>query len=198
MRPFPRVFSSVAAGALLLLVVVACGSDDATSDAQVADESTALQTTVADDGDESGDDAGAADEGTADDAPADDAAQDSPAVSEGTATLTLANGDTLEFASVLCVLEPQMAAGSEILFTATSYEDPGLDITQFGDEGTITGTASITVYNGDYDTLWEANSMFGTPVELVLDGNTITGSGSFLEAGDPINPPVDGEIVATC
>lgn len=198
MRPFPRVFSSVAAGALLLLVVVACGSDDATSDAQVADESTALQTTVADDGDESGDDAGAADEGTADDAPADDAAQDSPAVSEGTATLTLANGDTLEFASVLCVLEPQMAAGSEILFTATSYEDPGLDITQFGDEGTITGTASITVYNGDYDTLWEANSMFGTPVELVLDGTTITGSGSFLEAGDPINPPVDGEIVATC
>ena len=104
----------------------------------------------------------------------------------------------LEFASVLCVLEPQTAAGSEILFTATSYEDPGLDITQFGDEGTITGTASITVYNGDYDTLWEANSMFGTPVELVLDGNTITGSGSFLEAGDPINPPVDGEIVATC
>ena len=54
------------------------------------------------------------------------------------------------------------------------------------------------MYNGAYDTLWEANSMFGTPVELALDGTTITGTGSFLEAGDPGNPPVDGEIVATC
>jgi hypothetical protein len=121
-----------------------------------------------------------------------------PAADGGRATLTLANGETLEFGSVLCMLEPQMAAGSEILFTATSYEDPGLDITQFGDEGTITGVASISVYNGAYDTLWEANSMFGTPVELALDGTTITGTGSFLEAGDPGNPPVDGEIVATC
>jgi hypothetical protein len=41
-----------------------------------------------------------------------------------------------------------MAAGSEILFTATSYGDPGLDITQFGDKVTITGVASISVYDG--------------------------------------------------
>ena len=46
------------------------------------------------------------------------------------------NGETIEFSSVLCTLEPQMAAGSEILFTAVSYGDPGLDITQFGDDPT--------------------------------------------------------------
>ena len=197
-----RVLRSVAVGALVV-GVVACGSDDATTDPPAAVESAPVQSTVTDDDDQASADAGASDEGTsddaaADDAAADDAAQESPTGSGGTATLTLANGETLEFASVLCALEPQTAAGSEILFTATSYEDPGLDITQFGDDGTITGVASISVYNGAYDTLWEANSMFGTPVELALDGTTITGTGSFLEAGDPSNPPVEGEIIANC
>ncbi len=121
-----------------------------------------------------------------------------PASEGGGATLTLANGETIEFASVLSALEPQMAAGSEILFTVTSYDDPGLDITQFGDEGTITGVASISVYDGDYETLWEANSMFGSEVELSLDGSTIRGTGSFLEGGDISNEAVDGEVVANC
>ncbi len=91
-----------------------------------------------------------------------------------------------------------MAAGSEILFTATSYDDPGLDITQFGDEGTITGVASISVYDGDFETLWEASSMFGQPVELTLDGSTIRGTGSFLPGPDLIGDAVDGEVVANC
>ncbi len=112
--------------------------------------------------------------------------------------MTLANGETFEFATVLCSPEPQMAAGSEILFSAVSNEDLGLDITQFGDDGTITGVASISVDDGDYQTLWEANSMFGSTVELVLDGSTLRGTGSFLEGGDISNETVEGEVVATC
>ena len=121
-----------------------------------------------------------------------------PATSGGGATLTLANGETFEFPTVLCTLEPQTAAGSEILFTATSYDDPGLDITQFGDDGTITGVATISVYDGDFETLWEANSMFGSPVELTLDGSTIRGSGSFLPGGENLAEAVEGEVVANC
>ncbi len=112
--------------------------------------------------------------------------------------MTLANGETFEFPTVLCALEPQTAAGSEILFTATSYDDPGLDITQFGDEGTITGVASISVYDGDFETLWEANSMFGSPVELTLDGSTIRATGSFLPGPDLMGESVEGEVVANC
>lgn len=121
-----------------------------------------------------------------------------PESSGGGATLTLANGETFEFPTVLCALESQMSAGSEILFTATSYDDPGLDITQFGDEGTITGVASISVYDGDYETVWEANSMFGSPVELTLDGSTIRGTGSFLPGPDLTGESVEGEVVANC
>ncbi len=112
--------------------------------------------------------------------------------------MTLANGETFEFPTVLCSLESQMSAGSEILFTATSYDDPGLDITQFGDEGTITDVASISVYDGDFETLWDANTMFGSSVELTLDGTTIRGTGSFLPGPDLIGDAVDGEVVANC
>jgi hypothetical protein len=116
------------------------------------------------------------------------------------AVLTLANGETFEF-GILCTLEPQMAAGSEILFTAVSYDTPGLDITQFGDDGTVTGIATISVYDGDFETLWEAGSFydaFGGSIELSLDGSTIRGSGSFFPGGDIAVTPVDGEIVAEC
>jgi hypothetical protein len=99
---------------------------------------------------------------------------------------------------VLCSLEPQMAAGSEILFSATSYDDPGLDITQFGDTGTITGIASISVYDGNYETLWDASSMLGTDVELTLDGSTIRGTGNFVEGEDYGGETVEGEVVADC
>jgi hypothetical protein len=184
----------------LLLAVAACGSDDDSSDS-AADAPVATEAATADD------------DATTDTAPSDadasgseDDASDSsgdPATPPadgggGGATLTLDNGETIEFSSVLCTLEPQMAAGSEILFTAVSYGDPGLDITQFGDEGTITGVASISVYDADYESLWEANTMFGSEVELTLDGSTIRGTGSFLEGGDIANAPVSGEIVANC
>ncbi len=177
----------------LAVLAVACGSDGDTSDAATNDSA------VVDDG------AGEATD-TTQAAPPEDTAPEAteaeqapaPESSGGGATLTLANGETFEFPTVLCSLESQMSAGSEILFTATSYDDPGLDITQFGDEGTITDVASISVYDGDFETLWEANSMFGSPVELTLDGSTIRGTGSFLPGPDLMGESVEGEVVANC
>ena len=122
----------------------------------------------------------------------------------GTATLTLDNGETFEF-GILCTLESQEAAGSEILFTAVSYDDPGLDITQFGAEGsgTVTDVATVSVYDGSYNTLWEASNLyepFGGGVELSLDGSTINGSGTFFAGGDPVASPdgVAGTVEARC
>ena len=172
----------------LLLAGVACGSDDDSSgDTSTVVEDVASDPTVVDDAPESDD---AASE--------DDAPEPPPASDGGGATLTLANGEIFEFATVLCTLEPQTAAGSEILFTAVSYDDPGLDITQFGDEGTITGVASISVYDGDYETLWDASSIYGSTVEVTLDGSTIRGTGSFLPGPDLEGDPVEGEVVANC
>jgi hypothetical protein len=174
---------------LLLVLATACGSDgDSSSD-------TAEQSDV-----EQSDGAGS--DAAEPDSEPDTAMTEAPdapvAGTGGGATLTLANGEVFEFATVLCTLEPQMAAGSEILFTATSYDDPALDITQFGDEGTITGIASISVYDGNFETLWEANSMLGSSVELTLDGSTIRGTGSFFEGEDFGGDTVEGEVVANC
>jgi hypothetical protein len=176
--------------ASLLVAAAACGSDDDSVDGNDADDAES-------------------DDAESDDAESDDAESDTDETSDsddaapggsggGTATLTLANGEVFEFSGVLCSLEPQMAAGSEILFSATSYDDPGLDITQFGDTGTITGIASISVYDGNYETLWDANSMLGTDVELTLDGSTIRGTGNFVEGEDYGGETVEGEVVANC
>ncbi len=164
----------------LLVAVAACGSDGDSSDEASNDAAEATAPEPADGSDDTtSDPAGESDDATSE--PADESVAP-PAAGGGGATLTLANGETFEFATVLCSLEPQTAAGSEILFTATSYDDPGLDITQFGDEGTITGVASISVYDGNFETLWEANSMFGSPVELTW---TATRSGE-REASSPV------------
>ncbi|MDW3213276.1 MAG: hypothetical protein R8G01_04705 [Ilumatobacteraceae bacterium] len=174
-----RSLTALLTTAALTLAMTACGGDDDT-------------TTNTDD------DAGAS--GTPE-AAADEPADDQPAGSGGSdATLTLANGETFEF-GILCSLEPQMAAGSEILFTAVSYDTPGLDITQFGDEGNVTGIATISVYDESYESLWEAGTFYeavGGTIELSLDGSTIRGSGSFFPGGDTTATPVDGEIVAEC
>ena len=115
-----------------------------------------------------------------------------------TATVTLDNGDAFEF-SALCWLETQESAGSEILFTVVSYDDPvNLDVTQFGADS-FSGAASISLYDStSYDTLWEANSLYGTVVELVLDGSTVTGSGDFYPQGDIAATPIPGQLVANC
>lgn len=128
---------------------------------------------------------------------------DTSATGQGTATLTLDNGETYEF-EVLCVLEPQIAGGSEVLFSVTSYDDPSLDITQFGDDAPVTGLASVTVYDATtFDSLWAASSLyesFGGSLELSLQGSVISGTGTFFAGDDPIASPegVVGEFVANC
>lgn len=115
-----------------------------------------------------------------------------------TATVTLDNGDVFEF-SALCWLEVQESAGSEILFTVVSYDDPvNLDVTQFGVDS-FDGAASISLYDStSYDTIWEASSLYGTDIELSLSGSTVTGSGDFYPAGDIAATPVPGQLVANC
>lgn len=197
------------------IVLGACGGDDDSS--EPADESSADEPAADEPATEPAAEEPAADEPAAEEPAAEEPAADEPAVEEpaeepaapsgggsGTATLTLDNGETFEF-GVLCTLEPQEAAGSEIVFTATSYDDPGLDITQFGAEGsgTVTDVATVSVYDGSYNTLWEASNLyepFGGGVELSLDGSTINGTGTFFAGGDPVTNPdgVAGTVEARC
>lgn len=179
-----------------MLAATACGgSDDSTSDGDLN-----LTATVSD----------APQDDAASDATGDEEAPTMPDVSmpdlsempmpegSGNATLTLDNGESFEFDGVMCVLEPQVAAGQEILFTATSYGDPGLDVSQFGDAA-VPGMASIDVYDADYNTLWEAFDMGTGTVELTLDGSTINGTASFYPGtDDDTGQPVSGEVVVNC
>ncbi|MDJ0769152.1 MAG: hypothetical protein QNJ12_10170 [Ilumatobacter sp.] len=174
----------------------ATGADDATDD--VTEDATGDQP-GADDvaGDQAVDDGGDASR-TTELPPIDDAPAASP--TNGSATLTLVNGESYEF-SILCALEPQEAAGSEILFSVTSYDDIGLDITQFGSSGTITDMATISVYDESLETLWEAGTLyesFGGSIVLTLDGSTVRASASFYPGGDVAARPVEGDIVANC
>ena len=185
--------------ALVLVAVLAagCGGDSDDNGSGSAGDDTATttaaestDTTAADD---SADDAGAAAE---DDAGSDDAS--STAGANASARVVLANGETFDF-SVLCVLESQEAAGSTILFTATSYDRPyHFDLTQFGDDS-FGGSATVSIYDAEtFDTLWEANSMVGATLELVKDGSTITGSGTFLPAGEFGAEGVEGTVEVNC
>jgi len=121
-----------------------------------------------------------------------------PAPGGGTATVTLDNGESYAFA-ILCNLQPQESAGSTIVFTVVSYDDPvNLDVTQFG-EDSFNGAANISLYDSStYDTLWAASSLFGSGVELTLNGSTLTGTGTFLEGNDGTGAQVNGELVANC
>lgn len=188
----------------LLLAATACGgSDDDASDAgDATDNTSAVDVTDAADVTDA-DAADPADTSPAAAAPSASTPVEVPDVPSvaggGTAVLTLENGETFEFEGVMCTLEPQMAAGSEILFTATSYGDPGLDITQFGDEGVVKGIASIDVWNADYESVWTAFSFDGSGIELTLDGNTIRGTAPFYaDVDEAMGDPVNGEVVANC
>lgn len=197
MRRIPLLFLASA----LLLIAAACGSS---SD----DESVA-----ADDSASSADEAPAEASDDESEAPADEepAEPESEASGDGdgggeaaapaggsTATVTLANGETFEF-SILCSLESQEAAGSEILFTVVSYDDPvNLDVTQFGADS-FDGAANISLYDSEtFDTLWDASTIVGGNVELTLDGSTVTGTGTFVRAGEIDGEQVEGELVANC
>ena len=183
---------------IVSFLLAACGSDSDTTESVSTDSSADGAVTT--DAKES-DDAVTTNADESDDADESDNSEP-PALpsGDGTAVLTLANGETFEF-SVLCSLESQIAAGSEILFTATSYDNPGLDITQFGDEGTVTEIASVDVYDADYETLWGAATLyeaFGGSLELTLEGTTIRGVGTFYSGGDPAGEAVEGEVIANC
>ncbi len=216
---------SLALLAAATLVLAACGDDDSSDDADAtsatpaateADDSTdepSSPPTTGTEGDTANDaatdDTGADDDSSSDGGESDDVGDSVEAsgsasgdgFGSGSATLTLANGESFEF-STLCALEPQEAAGSEILYTVVSNDNPGLDITQFGDEGAVTDFGVISVIDGStFETLWEASSLnetFGGSFSLQLDGSTITGGGSFYPAGDIALDPVEGEVVATC
>lgn len=187
-----------------LLVITACGGDDdsASADDAASDAAEPADEPAAQSAEQPADEPAAesTDESTEEPAEEPAAADSGGGGGQGSAVLTLDNGESYEF-SILCALEPQMAAGSEILFTVVSYDDVGLDITQFGDEGTVTGFATISVYDASYETMWEAASLydaFGGTIELSLDGSTVNGSGSFYPAGDPTLAPVDGQVTANC
>ena len=128
----------------------------------------------------------------------------------GTATVTLDNGESYSF-SVICSLEPQVAAGSEILFTAVSNDEPfGFDVTQFGQLGAETGgvldgIGGVTIWDSaTYDDIWAADSVMaqldGSDFTLELSGTTITGSGMFVEGGDieKLDSAVRGDLVVEC
>jgi len=183
--------------AALMLAAGACSSDGSEP---ASSDSPAAETTAADVG---------TTESIADDAPGTETTvagtSETPAnapVAQAsgaqTAMVTLDNGDVFEFAA-LCWLETQESAGSEILFTVSSYDDPvNLDVTQFGADS-FDGAANISLYDStSYDTLWEANSLYGTEIELNLDGSTVTGSGAFYPAGDIAAAPVAGQLIANC
>lgn len=164
----------------LALLGAACGDDDddgvaasAPDDAEPAD------------GDEASGDAG-------------EAAGSSSGGGDGTATLTLANGEELEF-SIRCNLEPQVSADQEILFTITSYDEPyGFDATRFGEDAVMPDLTSIEVYDSEtYEVVWQASSIIDD-TDLVLEGTTVTGSGVFYEGEEVFGDGVQGELHATC
>lgn len=169
----------------LVLVAAACGSSDAESSDTTATAPTA---------------AGASQDS---EEPAPDTTAAQPAEAQapsggGNATLTFDNGDVYEF-GILCALESQESAGQEILFTVVSYDKPyNLDVTQFG-EDSFGGAANISMYDAaTYDTIWDASTMHGSDVMLELNGNVVTGSGTFLENGEMGGAEMDGDLVANC
>lgn len=178
----------------MMLVASACSSDGSET---VSDDEPTPETTAAADAATTTADAAT----TTTVADASDTQTEAPAVQASgaqTATVALDNGDVFEFGA-LCWLETQESAGSEILFTVVSYDDPvNLDVTQFGADS-FGGAANISLYDStSYDTLWEASSLYGTEIELILDGSTVTGSGNFYPQGDIAATPVPGQLVADC
>lgn len=179
--------------AVLFLVVSACSSADSgtaqtTSDAGTSDTQASATTETP------------AETSASTVAPDDTSPTETTpaATGGGTAVLSLDTGESFTF-SVLCALETQIAADQEILFVVASYDTPyNLDVTQFGADS-FGGAANISLYDSaTYDTVWEANSLYGGEIELEKDGNTVTGHGVFHPGGDPSNEGVTGDFVANC
>lgn len=183
--------------ALLFATTLAVGACSSDSSETVSNDEPSPDTTAAADAATTS----TAAETTSTVAAASDPQADAPAATGSgaqTATVTLDNGESFEF-DALCWLETQESAGSEILFTVVSYDDPvNLDVTQFGADS-FGGAATISLYDStSYDTLWEASSLYGTEIDLALDGSTVIGSGDFYPEGDIAATPVTGQLVANC
>ncbi len=103
------------------------------------------------------------------------------------ATITFENGEVLS-ARVACVLEPQVAAGQEILYTATSTSNPYFDITVYGPNSMFEGAKMSWNDTDDFQVYrlsWDTNlPMAGGDFKADLDGKTITGSGTFIHGKD--------------
>jgi hypothetical protein len=195
-----RQLTSVLIG--LVLVASACSSSSSDSDEAATDAGAPTTSSAATD---------SASTDTAAPAVTTTAAASAPSSGgEGTATVTLDNGETFTF-SVYCGLEPQEVGGSEILFTAVSNESPlGFDVTQFGRLGAETGgilddIGTITIWDSaTFEDVWAAGSVAaqldGSEFVLALDGSTITGSGMFIEGGDieNLDSAVRGDLVVEC
>ena len=169
----------------LALLGAACGDDDDAEGAVDAGEDTSVDE--------------AAGQEAADEEDADDGGGEATSGANGTATLVLANGEEFEF-SILCSLEPQIAADQEILFSVTSYDEPyGFDATKFGEDAAVPALASVDVYDSEtYESVWSASSMMGGGVELELDGSTVTGTATFFEGDEGLGDGVEGELTASC
>lgn len=103
------------------------------------------------------------------------------------ATITFDNGEQLH-ASVICVLEPQVAAGQEILYAATSTSNPYFDVTMFGPSSMFAGgkvSWDDTKDFKQYKTQWSSEpAMVGGSFAVSLEGKTITGSGTLVRGKD--------------
>ncbi len=196
----------------LMLVVAACGASDSetvtpTSPGATAEETESADTQPADTQAEdispgATEPADTTDTQPADTQPAeepdDQSASPAPATGNGTATVTLDNGDVFEFA-ILCVLDPAEVGDTEFEFYLVSYDDPfNLDVSQFT-EDSFGGAANITIFDStNFGTTWDANTSLGGEVELALDGTTVTGRGVFLKGEDAEGPGIRGDLIANC
>lgn len=120
-----------------------------------------------------------------------------PGVSKGIATLTFANGQELS-TEVLCYLEPQKIAAQEILYSASSAMNPYFSISEFGGDSLIAGASASWMEAEDVlaPTLsWQAMGAMGD-FEATLEGNTITGSGTFIE--DETGESQHGDVLVEC
>ena len=118
-------------------------------------------------------------------------------ISDGTAVISLANGEVFEF-GVLCALLPQ----PNFEYTIVSYDDPAnLDISKWSEDAQFSGT-NVSIYDSTtYDTLWEASTTFelqGGDLELTVSGSTVSGSGTFWPEGDSFQEGVQGDIMVNC
>jgi len=195
-----RPSAARAAAALLALVLLGATACGGSAEVAVpADEASNTASTQADTDTASTQDAEPEAEAAAPEAasePAEPESASSPRIGQGTFELVLENGETYT-APVGCVLDPQIAAGSEILFTAAGQQgDLFYDVTQWG-ETSFGGTQSVEIVDTtSFDNLWRSTGSTGLVLEL--NGNVITGSGGFYP-GEALNgPQTQGELTVTC